>query len=162
MRLNTLFLALSILIACTLSTTEGLTDSQKAPLKDAPKVLIQTALKTIEFNVTLAVTPAGRQKGLMFQETLKDNAGMLFIFPKTEIHSFWMKNTFLPLDMIFIDENLKIVGIIENAEPMTTTSRAVNKASKYVLEVTAGTCRRFSIKSQQKITFQHINHATIR
>jgi uncharacterized protein len=162
MRLNTLFLALSILMACTLSTTEGRTDSPKAPLKEAPKVVIETALKTVEFNVTLAVTPAERQKGLMFQETLKDNSGMLFIFPKTEVHSFWMKNTFLPLDMIFIDERMKIVGIVENAEPMTTTSRAVNKASKYVLEVTAGTCRRLSIKSQQKVIFQHINHASIR
>ena len=162
MRLNTLFITLITFVACTLTTTEGLTDVRKATLQEESKVVIETAHKKLEINVVLAVTPAARQKGLMFQESLPEKSGMLFIFPKTEIQSFWMKNTYLPLDMVFIDEQMTIVGIIENAEPMTTTSRTVNKASKYVLEVIAGTCRKLNIQVQQKVTFQSINPEPIR
>ena len=98
----------------------------------------------------------------MFREHLADDAGMLFLFPKTEIQRFWMKNTLIPLDMIFIDEAMRIVGIVENAEPMTLEGRSVEMASKYVLEVNAGTCRKYQIQTNQKISFQHVDHSLVR
>src|SRR3989344_2335385 len=69
------------------------------------------------FEVEIADTSLERAQGLMFRAELKEYQGMLFIFPISEKHSFWMKNTFIPLDIIWIDENFEIVYIYENAQP---------------------------------------------
>jgi uncharacterized membrane protein (UPF0127 family) len=71
---------------------------------------------------------------------------MLFLFPEQRQLSFWMKNTFIPLDMIFLSREWKVVGIIENATPLSEESRSVNAESQYVLEFIAGTAARFGIK----------------
>ena len=127
-----------------------------------PQVVIKSLNKDIAFKVTLAQTPHERQKGLMYRETLNANEGMLFIFPTSDDHSFWMKNTYLPLDMVFIDENWLVVGIIENTEPMSLASRSIGRHSRYVLEVPAGTCRRYQIQKGQKIETQNINLSSVR
>ena len=63
---------------------------------------------------------------------------MLFLFDRTEVLTFWMKNTLVPLDMIFIGEDRRVVGVVEGAEPLSTDSRSVGVPSRYVLEVNAG------------------------
>ena len=73
-----------------------------------------------------------------------------------------MKNTYLPLDMIFINEAMKIVGIVENAEPMTLESRHVKAKSRYVLEVNAGTCRRHNIRNGHSVTTLGIDFSAAR
>ena len=89
--------------------------------------------------VELADTPEKRSTGLMFRTHLDENTGMLFIFTNEQKRSFWMKNTLLPLDMIFIDSNLKIVDIhtafpcTEKCIPYTSQEKAM-----YVLEVNKG------------------------
>tara|TARA_Y100001968_G_C19331452_1_gene704520 strand:+ start:513 stop:893 length:381 start_codon:yes stop_codon:yes gene_type:complete len=125
-------------------------------------VIIETSNHKININVSIARTPVDRQKGLMFRESLRPNEGMFFIFPQTEVLSFWMKNTYVPLDIIFINDNMEIVGIIENAEPMTLDSRHVKQKSRYVLEVIAGTCRKHNIKTGHKVITQDINLALVR
>ena len=92
--------------------------------------------------IEYAVSPAERQKGLMYRKQMPENQGMLFIFPGMSVRSFWMKNTFLPLDMLFIDDQLRVVGIIENVPPQTTKGRSVGKPAKYVLEVNAGVSKK--------------------
>ena len=92
----------------------------------------------------------------MFREHLDDNAGMLFLFERTQLLSFWMKNTHIPLDMIFIDEDLTIAGIVENTEPMTLTSRRIDKPSRFVLELNAGACRRLGVVAGQKVRFDGV------
>jgi uncharacterized membrane protein (UPF0127 family) len=82
---------------------------------------------------------------------MPEDAGMLFVFPETEIHSFWMKNTPLTLDMIFIDEHREIVGIVESATPFSTASRSVGKPSRYVLEVNGGFTAKHGIKTGQPV-----------
>lgn len=89
----------------------------------------------------------------MFREQMDDDAGMLFLFDKMEVQSFWMKNTRLPLDMLFLDESGTIVGIVENAEPLSLTSRSVGLPSRYVLELNGGTSRRLGIEAGQKTRF---------
>ena len=131
-------------------------------MKPRPIATIKTSRTSVQFELELAKTPQERRQGLMFREHLADDAGMLFLFPKTEIQRFWMKNTLIPLDMIFIDEAMRIVGIVENAEPMTLEGRSVEMASKYVLEVNAGTCRKYQIQTNQKISFQHVDHSLVR
>lgn len=85
----------------------------------------------------IAETLVKRQQGLMFRKNLPENKGMFFIFETANIYSFWMKNTYIPLDIIWIDENFNIVHI-ENANPCTEETCELykpNKPAKYVLEV---------------------------
>ena len=107
----------------------------------------------VRVKVELAVTEDERATGLMYREKLEKGTGMLFIFDKPEVHYFWMKNTYVPLDMIFIGSDLGIAGVVENTEPMTLTPRGVGKESQYVLEVEAGFCAKYGVRKGMKTTF---------
>lgn len=90
------------------------------------------------FKIEIAQTPAQLSRGLMNRKSLSQDSGMLFIFPDEQIRTFWMKDTLIPLDMIFMDKQKKIVGIVYNATPQTLDVRSVNKPAQYVLEINAG------------------------
>jgi len=94
--------------------------------------------RTVRVRVEVVRTPADLARGLMHREKLDADAGMLFLFDRTQVLSFWMKNTLIPLDMIFIGEDRRVVGVVHNAEPLTTVQRSVGAPSRYVLEVNAG------------------------
>jgi uncharacterized membrane protein (UPF0127 family) len=95
--------------------------------------------------VELARTDKEREHGLMERESMEPNKGMLFLFESDDDHSFWMKNTKLPLDLIFFNQDFVVVGVIENMEPMSRVSRSIGKPSRYVLEVNAGVVQKFGI-----------------
>jgi uncharacterized membrane protein (UPF0127 family) len=99
----------------------------------------------------VAATPQMRSKGLMFRRSLESEAGMLFLFPKPGQLSFWMKNTFIPLDMVFVSSDWRVVGFVENVPPQTETSRMVSGESQYVLEFAAGTVKRIGIVEGAKV-----------
>lgn len=90
-------------------------------------------------------TEAARQRGLMFRRQLDEMAGMVFVFPEPSHLTFWMHNTYLPLDMIFITQDRRVLGIVRNATPMTDDLREVPGESMYVLEVNAGFADRHHI-----------------
>lgn len=119
-------------------------------------VVIETAAGPRRFAVELALTEGERQRGLMFRERLDDDAGMLFIFERTRIQSFWMKNTRLPLDMIFIAEDGTVAGIVESAEPLTLVSRRIQQPSRYVLELLAGSARQSGLAAGQRAYFEGV------
>ncbi|MGH7948202.1 MAG: DUF192 domain-containing protein [Candidatus Binataceae bacterium] len=106
------------------------------------------------FTVEIADTPVTRERGLMNRRELGANAGMLFVFPIAVEASFWMKDTPLPLDMIFADSSGRIIGIIENAEPFSQSPREVPGRSQYVLEVNGGTSARLGIRAGQTLDFR--------
>jgi uncharacterized membrane protein (UPF0127 family) len=108
------------------------------------------------FRVELAVKDEERQRGLMYRESLADDEGMVFFFERMQALSFWMKNTWIPLDMMFIDEDLRIVGIVENAEPLTTNSRKVKGDSRFVFEVRGGLTRELGIEPGQSVRFEGV------
>jgi uncharacterized membrane protein (UPF0127 family) len=93
------------------------------------------------------------QSGLMYRSSMDNNQGMLFIFPDTNNRSFYMKNTQIPLDIIFISENKTIVSIQKNAEPMNETSLPSEAPAKYVLEVNAGLSDTWSLEKGDIIEF---------
>ncbi|MFC1622082.1 DUF192 domain-containing protein [Patescibacteria group bacterium] len=95
----------------------------------------------IEVGVKIADTAKKRSQGLMHVENLGENQGMFFIFPTSNFHTFWMKNTLISLDLIWINKNNEIVHIKENAQPCKTLNCEVYstpKPAKYVLEVNGG------------------------
>jgi uncharacterized membrane protein (UPF0127 family) len=94
-------------------------------------------------------------RGLMHRMTpLKNNEGMLFLMPESKCHRFWMKNTFIPLDILFIDTNKKIVDIYKNAKPLSIENMISKVSCKYVLEVAAGFCNRNKIRPGLIIDFK--------
>jgi uncharacterized membrane protein (UPF0127 family) len=122
--------------------------AREAPLPAAPSgpvVVIDTGERRLTFHVEVARTPQQRELGLMFREKLAPDAGMLFVFDSQGPLTFWMKNTRIPLDMIFIDEQRRIVGIVANAEPETLTPRRVDAPSRYVLEIGGGIAAQLGI-----------------
>ena len=95
-------------------------------------------------------------KGLMFvKEPLNSRYGMLFDMGY-KVNSMWMKNTFISLDVIFLDKNMNIIGFKENNQPHSLKSISINKPSKYVLEMNAGTVKKFNLKKGDKIYFLNI------
>jgi len=102
------------------------------------------------FFVELVKTNTEREKGLMNRKELDKNKGMLFVFDKEAIYPFWMKNTFISLDIIWIDANGKVVFINENTKPCKGLfCPAINPLAKakYVLEINAGISKEFNIKT---------------
>lgn len=121
----------------------------KATSSEAPKLptvaVSRKSGEPIQVAVELATTPAQRKKGLMFRESMAEFDGMLFDMEVERIQSFWMKNTLIPLDMLFIDSTGVVVGIVENAEPKTLSPRAVDQPSRFVLEVNGGWCKKHGV-----------------
>lgn len=92
-------------------------------------------------NLEVVSTDGGRAQGLMYRKHMESNAGMLFLFPVEQELRFWMKNTLIPLDMIFIDSKWKVVGVVANAVPLTEEPRGVSGMSKYVIELNGGVAK---------------------
>jgi len=103
--------------------------------------------KSSKYLLEVVATEPDRQRGLMFRqpEDFPANRGMLFVFPDSDIRRFWMRNTYISLDMIFMDEDMRVVGIVHEAPILTTDQQSVDRLSMYVLEVLAGQARAQSI-----------------
>ena len=121
-----------------------------------PRVVLHGAQGDVPVTVELAITPAQQTLGLMYRKELGASAGMLFVFPDSVEHPFWMKNTVLPLDMIFLGDDRKVVGIVKDAVPFTTTPRTVSVASRYVLEVNAGFSEKHGVATGDQATFENV------
>jgi len=98
------------------------------------------------FHVELATDEATRGKGLMFRRSLADDAGMLFVFPAREQVNMWMRNTYIPLDMLFADETGVVHHIAEHTEPFSEQIISSGGPTAYVLEVPGGTAERLGLK----------------
>jgi uncharacterized protein len=122
----------------------------------APTVSIDIGTRKLLFHVEVAVTPEQQERGLMYREHLATDSGMLFVAERPRHHTFWMKNTLIPLDMIFIGADQKIVGIVQNAEPQTLTERSVDGLSKYVLEIGGGLSAQLGIHAGQPVELQAV------
>lgn len=104
-----------------------------------------------DFTLAIAATPGTREKGLMYRKEMDKRSGMLFVYPLESVHQFWMKNTYIPLDMIFIDKDGVVVGVVENVPVLNEQRRGVDKPAKYVVELNAGQAREWGISAGAKI-----------
>jgi uncharacterized membrane protein (UPF0127 family) len=128
----------------------------QAQAQSAKVVLMPAGRDPVSVRVEVVRTESERRRGLMFRQSLPEDAGMLFLFDRPEHLSFWMRNTYIPLDMIFIEPSMRVLGIVENTEPMTDTSRAVPGISQYVLEVNAGFSRRYGLTPGTAVRFEGV------
>ena len=115
-------------------------DSLKNPI-----ALIYVEIADDEYKITT---------GLMYRKAMADSLGMLFIFPTSEQRSFWMRNTFISLDIIFVNEKLEIVSIQKYTQPFSEAPILSSDEAKYVIEVNAGYCDGRKIKEGQMIQFR--------
>ncbi|HOK35166.1 MAG TPA: DUF192 domain-containing protein [Candidatus Pacearchaeota archaeon] len=119
-------------------------------------IFYQNDKKITEISVEVADNPLKREEGLMHRETLPENQGMLFVFPKEDYYSFWMKGALIPLDLIFLNKNKNIVSIIKNTPPCKANPCPLyqpKEKSQYVIEVNAGFCDQYKINKEIKILF---------
>ncbi|MBL0220442.1 MAG: DUF192 domain-containing protein [Myxococcales bacterium] len=122
----------------------------------APKVYLSTPRGDVAVTVEVVNTWPKIEKGLMFREHLPPDDGMLFFMGYEHDHAFYMRNTLIPLDMIFITKDLTIAGIVEQAEPRTETLRKVGAPSMYVLEVNGGYTRSHGVNAGAKVRFDGV------
>jgi hypothetical protein len=108
------------------------------------------------FHVELATTISQRRRGLMYRDTMKEEWGMLFVYPDEAPRSFWMKNTYLPLDMVFMGADGRVVKIIESATPRTTTPRPSEKPARFVLELTGGRADEVGLRTGMQMNVEQI------
>jgi uncharacterized membrane protein (UPF0127 family) len=106
----------------------------------------------LHIDAELVTSQHDTMRGLMYRTSLPEMRGMLFDLRAREDHEFWMHNTCIPLDLLFIDEDGLLVGIVENAPTLDDTSRGVGCPSRYVLEMNAGWSRRHGIRAGQFVT----------
>ncbi|MGH1386583.1 DUF192 domain-containing protein [Kordia sp.] len=107
----------------------------------------------ITLDVEFAETNYERETGLMYRKSMKDNQAMLFIFSSSFPRNFYMKNTYIPLDIIYLDENKKIVSFQENAKPLNEEGLPSEVPAMYVLEVKAGLAEKWLLEIGDTITF---------
>ena len=131
----TALLALPVLwclFACTSSTL--------------PQVILHSSQgQLVRVSVEIVATPEKRSFGLMYRKDLPASHGMLFLFPREQPLSFWMKNTPLPLDIIFINSAYRVVGIAANTTPFSEELLPSSPPARFVLEVNAGFCQRHGV-----------------
>jgi uncharacterized membrane protein (UPF0127 family) len=118
------------------------------------QLAIETAGGTQRFAVELAVTSEQRQQGLMFRERLPADAGMLFLYPAARSVSMWMKNTLIPLDMLFISDDGRILHIAERAIPGSTATISSLQPARAVLELNGGTAARLKIQVGDRVLYR--------
>jgi uncharacterized membrane protein (UPF0127 family) len=138
--------------------------SQKPPTEDAvavatpsAKVFLATPTGEVAVDVEVVSTPAKIKKGLMYRTHLPLEAGMLFLMGSEENWPFWMQNTLISLDLIFIAKDLTIAGIVENAVPRSEELRRVDKPSLYVLEVNGGWTKQKGVVAGAKVRFDGVS-----
>jgi uncharacterized membrane protein (UPF0127 family) len=118
-----------------------------------PTVIFETAVRTVRVPVEVVRSEEDRARGLMFRRSLPAQQGMLFVFDQQEIQSFWMKNTYIPLDMIFIQGSGRILRIAENAKPLSTDLIPSEGPVLAVLEVIGGTAHRLGIAPGDRVAY---------
>ncbi len=116
----------------------------------------QVELKGETFTVDLALTREEQMRGLMFVEEMPEDRGMLFIFPREGMRAFWMKNTRIPLDILYFDDELALVSVVENARPCAPSGPCPSHPSagpaQYVLELNAGMARTLGVERGDVMT----------
>ncbi len=151
------FLVLGFLLpaGCSGPDKNGATTARPAEERPSVEILTEEGRRVV-YSVELARTDAERRQGLMGRSQLDADAGMLFLFPTEHIQTFWMKDTPISLDMIFINAKMEVAGVSKRTRPLDTSSYYVRRPSRYVLEVNAGQAETWGIGPGARVIFHGI------
>jgi hypothetical protein len=156
-----LFAACSQPSSAPSSATET-TGAQPAVATNGPRVIFPDGFVV---SVEIAADDELRAQGLMYRDHLRPGTGMLFLFARDEEHAFWMKNTVIPLDMVWIDANQRVVAVKYNVPPCKVEncpSYPPGVLSRYVLEVAGGVAQQHGIKAGDQLRFEQTEGIAIR
>ena len=153
-RFNRSFLYGSLLVVISLIII-GVCFWQFAPVHKQTLLIRNQYDESYHFKIEIADTKEERQKGLMFRESIPEDYGMLFLFEEPIVVNMWMKNTLIPLDMVFIDEKGVIVNIIENTVPHSLLPLSSEQKVIAVLEVKAGTVQNLSFQKGDEVFYHY-------
>ncbi|MEQ7873230.1 DUF192 domain-containing protein [Sphingomonas sp. ASV193] len=126
-----------------------------AGLAEVPLTVTTAAGKTEKFTVEVAKTPAEQEKGLMFRQQMAPDHGMIFPYDPPVSAIFWMKNTYIPLDLVFVRANGTIARIEENAVPLSEDQIPAGEPIAAVLEINGGRSAQLGIKAGDRVSWQH-------
>lgn len=150
LKLCFLYIALNILFSCNNNPFGNLSSE----LKQVKATFYNPDKSTsAEFKLLVADTDSSRQRGLMYIKNMPELEGMLFIFSESRKLSFWMRNTYISLDMIFLDANKKVVGVLKRVPILNDKERNVDAESQYVVEINAGLADKYGIKEGSSLIY---------
>ncbi len=132
--------------------TSSLDNGQSLPLGTVTVTTAEGHL--VKYTVEVADSDPERMRGMMFRKSIDPQAGMLFLFDLEERQAFWMKNTYVSLDIVFIGADWRIAGIVPNAEPLSSKLLYVNKPSRFVLEIAAGESEKWGFSQGDVVEFR--------
>ena len=133
------------------ATSEGTMPELDGAFEFAQLEIINDSGERLSFDIYLAKTDEQRRRGLMFVRNMPERTGMLFIYDAEDIHSMWMKNTYIPLDIIYALGDGSVSSVIQDTVPLSLTSLASREPVQYVLELNAGAARQFGIGRSSQI-----------
>lgn len=131
-----LVLALSFVGGC---------DSKQAPAPGQAKT-VRVQLGKRQFTLEVADDDASRQRGLMYRRVLPADGGMIFVFEQEDVLDFWMKNTYIPLDIVYLDKSGKVITI-KQMKPLDQTTVSSEKPAKFAIELNEGTAAEVGVKT---------------
>lgn len=149
------------MLALLLSCANPTVPQKTAELSNKPRVVFPDGFVV---RVELATDDETRAQGLMFRDHLRDGTGMLFLFPRTAEYPFWMKNTLIPLDMIWMDEQRRIVHVKSDVPPCQADpcpSYAPGVPARYILEVAAGVARQHQLGPGNVLRFENVEGVVV-
>ena len=157
--------AMLLLFGCTapgpVASTASDSSTSTPPAATGPRVVLPDGFVV---SVEIAADAENRAQGLMYRDHLDAGRGMLFFFPADDVFSFWMKNTRIPLDMIWIDSEKRIVGIRENVPPCKADpcpSYGPGVVARYVFEVAGGEAKKHGLKTGDVLRFVELDHVEV-
>lgn len=150
-----LFISVLLLQSCKTESKKEIKTEAISFTKEGVLTILKQETDSIltHLDIEIAESEYETRTGLMYRESMQDNQGMLFIFSDVAMHSFYMKNTQIALDIIYIDENLKIASFQKDAQPFNETGLSSKVPVKYVLEINAGISERLGLDIGDTISF---------
>ena len=161
--------ALALLVAAC-AQQQSTTPPPPVPSATDTAIVVQTAPRVIfpdgfAVQVEVAADDPTREQGLMFRDRMAEDRGMIFLFPASGVYPFWMKNTIIPLDMIWIDDARRVAHVAQDVPPCKADpcpSYPPNAQARYVLEVAAGVAAKHHLKDGDTLRFEGMEHVIVR
>lgn len=130
----------------------------QAEIRPLDPLQVVTARGTYKFTVEVAKSPRQREFGLMCRKAIASDRGMLFLFPTPDLLAFWMRNTLIPLDIIYIGADGRVVSMVQNAQPLNETPLPSAGPAVAVLELGAGRAAQMGLLPGDRVTHKALRH----